>query len=341
MQKLKSFILILLALIIALFGISGCSSEPEVFEEELYALNTIISLTIYSENQTALIKAKEEINRLEALLSVTAEGSDISRINATPGVFVKVSEDTFKLIKTSIDVSDNTRGVFDITVYPAVMIWGFTTSGYKVPTQNEIEKIKPSVNYKKIILDESTRSVKIPSGTSLDLGGIAKGYIADKAAEVLISQGVTSALLNFGGNIRLIGTKPDGKDFKIGIKAPFSEGYFGILKAQNVTVSTAGGYERYFEENGKIYHHIINPFTASPAESDILSSTVVGKSGEICDSLATSAFIMGSNKLSELSQAFPDYGFIALTDEVVYISYSLAEDFELSENYKNYEITII
>ncbi len=341
MQKFKITSALILVLFCLVTFLSACKTRTPVIEDEVYALNTIITFTVYDGNKEAIDKAKAEIKRLEALLSVTDKNSDIYRINSSPDTFVNVSEDTFNLIKTSLNVSENTQGIFDITIYPAVKLWGFTTSEYKVPADSELSEVKRNIDYKKIQLLETTQSVKIPKGTELDLGGIAKGYVADKTAEVLINEGVNSALLNFGGNVRLIGSKPDGSDFKIGIKAPFSEGYFGVLKAQNTTASTAGGYERYFESNGEHYHHILNPFTASPAESDIISATVVGEKGEICDALATSSFIQGSENLSELAKRYPEYGFIALTDKAVFISDSLKDKFELTDNFKNTVIKII
>lgn len=341
MQKFKITSALILMFFCLVTFLSACKHQTHVIEDEVYALNTIITFTVYDGNSEAIDKAKAEIKRLEALLSVTDKNSDIYRINSSPDTFVNVSEDTLNLIKTSLTVSENTQGIFDITIYPAVKLWGFTTSEYKVPADSELSEVKRNIDYKNIQLLETTQSVKIPNGTELDLGGIAKGYVADKTAEVLINEGVNSALLNFGGNVRLIGSKPDGSDFKIGIKAPFSEGYFGVLKAQNTTASTAGGYERYFESNGKRYHHILNPFTASPAESDIISATVVGEKGEICDALATSAFIQGSENLSELAERYPEYGFIALTDNSVYISESLRDKFELTDNFKNTIIKII
>lgn len=340
MYKLKKIISVLIIMGLICCAVA-CEKQDLVINEEIYALDTIVNLTVYNENNQAVNKAKEEIKRLEALLSVTNPESDISRINLYPDTFVKVNEDTFELIKSSIAVSECTKGTFDVTVYPAVKLWGFTTSDYNVPSDAELLEIIPKIDYTKIELDESTRSVRINKGTSLDLGGIAKGYIADKTAEVLINEGVTSALLNFGGNIRLIGSKPDGSNFKLGIKAPFAEGYFAVLNAQNITASTAGGYERYFEENGKRYHHILNPKTASPAETDFLSATVVGKNGEICDALSTAVFINGSEGIVKLSAAYPDYGFIALTDASVYVSERLAKDVELTEEYKSLEIKII
>ena len=339
MKKLSCIILLIL---ISILPFAGCKAvKAPLITEELYALDTIITINIYSGQQEAVSFAKDEISRLESLLSVTDTKSDVYRINSNPDEFISVSDECFELIRTAVRISDSTKGNFDITVYPAVLMWGFTTSEYKVPEQSEILDVQGKIGYNKITLDENSKSVKIPFGTSLDLGAIAKGYIADKAAQALVENGVTSALLNFGGNIRLIGTKPEGEDFKIGIKAPFSEGYFATLNAKDTTASTAGGYERYFEENGVRYHHILNPHTATPAVSDILSATVIGDNGAVCDALATASFVTGSEDIKSISFAYPDYGFILLTENTVYLSEVLSDNFTLTEEYKNLQIIII
>lgn len=338
---MKKYICFLFAFLITILPLTGCKAKAPLIEEELYALDTLITLSIYSDNKEAIKKAKDEIKRLERLLSVTDNESDIYKINASPDTFVKVSGECFSLIKTAVEVSDVSAGNFDITVYPAVKLWGFTNSDLKVPLDSDVEAVKEKIGYNKIELDENTKSVKIPIGTELDLGGIAKGYIADKTAEVLKEQGVDSAILNFGGNIKLLGSKSDNDAFKIGIKSPYSDGYYGVVKVKDATVSTSGGYERYFEENGKRYHHIINPFTAFPAESDIVSATVIGEKGEVCDSLSTAAFVLGSSNISKLADFYSNYSFILLTDNAVYCSENIVEDFEIYDTFKDLEIKII
>lgn len=341
-SNMKKIYCTILLILISILPFTGCNAvKAPLITEELYALDTIITINIYSGQMEAIDYAEAEIRRLESLLSVTDTNSDIYRINSNPDEFIEVSDECFELIKTAVDISDATNGNFDITVYPAVSLWGFTTSEYKVPVKDEILEAKAKIGYNKIILDENTKSVKVPIGTSLDLGGIAKGYIADKAAEVLNQNGVTSALLNFGGNIRLIGSKPENEAFKIGIKAPFSEGYFATLNAKDTTASTAGGYERYFEENGVRYHHILNPHTAAPSESDILSATVIGDSGAVCDALATASFVTGSKDIRSITTQYPDLSFILLTQNEVYLSKALEDDFKLAEEYKNLQIIII
>lgn len=325
----------------ALINLCGCKSEAPLFEEELYALDTIITISVYSGSRAALDYAENEIRRLESLLSASDENSDIAKINESSNAFVPVEEETFQLIKTALMLSNQTDGCFDITVYPAVKLWGFTSSKLYIPTEQELLNVKSLIDYTNVELNEDDKSVRVPNSTQLDLGAIAKGFIADKAAEALINGGVTSAILNFGGNIRIIGSKPVDKDFTIGIKAPFSDGYFATVAARDITFSTAGGYERYFEKDSEIYHHIINPHTASPAETDVLSATVLGEKGELCDALATACFVLGSEQSKALCEKYPDYSFVFLTDDSVYVSKSLSDKFELSNTYSDYVIEYI
>ena len=336
--KFTACILLLLTLVLSLFG---CNVTEKALTKEIYALDTIITITAYGVDDDTLRDTEAEVLRLESLLSVTDENSDISKINSSPDRWVRVEEETFYLISLSKEISDSVNGNFDITVLPAVKLWGFTTDKYNVPEDSEIHNISSFIDYTKIEINEAENGVRIPDGFSLDLGAIAKGYIADKAAELLRENGVTSGILNFGGNIRLIGSKPDGSFWKIGVKTPFEESYFSTLVLEDVTVSTAGGYERYFEENDRIYHHILNPHTASPAETDVLSATVVGEKGEVCDALATSAFVSGTECIDEISSEYPDYSFVLFTDSGVYISESLRGDFSLTEEHKNTEIIYI
>ena len=341
MRKLKSVFAVILVLTMLICVFVGCNAKDSIIEEEIYALDTVINMTVYSENQNAVNYAKAEIRRLEALFSVTNSTSDISRVNSAPDTFVSVSDECFSLISTALDVSDKTNGNFDITIYPAVKLWGFTTVDKYVPTKEELDDVKSHIDYKQVRLDSTSKSVNIPQGVSLDLGGIAKGYISDQASQILKEQGVTSAILNLGGNIKLVGSKPNGKSYKIGIKSPFNDGNFGIITAEDTNISTAGGYERYFESEGIRYHHILNPYTASPADTDVLSATVIGERGEVCDALSTASIVMGSKDIKALTENYSDYSFIIFTEKVVLVSENISDNFELTENYKDYEIIII
>lgn len=341
MRKLKSVFAVILVLTMLICVFVGCNAKYSVIEEEIYALDTVINMTVYSENQNAVNSAKAEIRRLEALFSVTNSTSDISRVNSASDTFVSVSDECFSLISTALDVSDKTNGNFDITIYPAVKLWGFTTVDKYVPTKEELDYVKSLIDYKQVRLDSTSKSVNIPQGVSLDLGGIAKGYISDQASQILEEQGVTSAILNLGGNIKLVGSKPNGESYKIGIKSPFNDGNFGIITAEDTNISTAGGYERYFEADGKHYHHILNPYTASPADTDVLSATVVGEKGEVCDALSTAIVVSGSKNASGIFVNYPDYNFIIFTENSVFVSENISDNFELTDNYLDFEIIII
>lgn len=333
LAKLISLVLILSFAI----GLTSCKAN-NAESVEIYALDTIITITAYGASREAFDAAKAEIKRLEALLSATNSQSDISRINNSQGEFVKVSDECIFLLKTAYDVSEITDGSFDISVYPAVRLWGFADDNYHVPSDSELSNVKEFIDYSKITFDDADKSVSVPNGFSLDLGAIAKGYIADKTALVLEAYGVSSALLNFGGNIRLVGSKPDGSAWNIGIKAPYSSGYFATISLSGITASTAGGYERYFEENGKTYHHILNPHTASPADTDALSATVIGERGELCDALATSAFVKGTDGITDLAEAYPDYSFVLYTENAVYASEAVYDNINLTQEYSDLDI---
>lgn len=331
----------MILIMVTVVTLSACKKEDTSVNKEIYALDTIITITANNCSEETLSLCQGEIHWMESVFSKTSEGSDIDRINTNAGNFVEVEDSVFEVLKTACEVSENTNGAFDVTVAPAMDLWGFSTDNYRVPSEEVLHNILPYIDYKNIKFDETNKSICIDSAQSIDAGGIAKGYVADYAAEYLMSEGVTSAILNFGGNIRLIGSKSDSSLWNIGIKAPFEDGYFATVKLSDKTLSTAGGYERYFEENGKIYHHIIDPSTASPAKSDIISSTVIGHGGALCDALSTAVFVSGTKSLEDTADKYPSLDFIALTENSVYITENISKTFSLSEGFEDIEIIII
>lgn len=333
--KLKAgFLCVLSALLVA------CST-PNPTTTEIFSLDTLISVTSYSANEAELEEAKKEIYALENLLSATKADSDISKINSANGKWVVVEKETFELIKKAVEISENTGGRFDVTVFPAVRLWGFTTDNYKVPTSKELEEVKKTIDYNNIELDSKTNSIRLLNGAQIDLGAIAKGYIADKTAELLKTQGEDGVLLNFGGNVRALGTKPDGKKWVVGIKKPEHSSYFAKLSVGEGTVSTAGGYQRFFEENGEKYHHILDPKTAAPSDSGALSVSVVGADGAVCDALATAIYVGGSESVRDIMAKYTDYSVVLLESKKVYVSKSIIEDFTLTDGNTYLEIVEI
>jgi len=274
--------------------------------KQLFAMDTVMSFTAYGPKAEAAVDAAmKEIERLDALLSTGNESSEISQLNAA-GSFL-ISEDTLKLLEEAESILQSTGGLFDVTVYPLMQLWGFPTGDYRVPTQEEISNTLSLVDAAQIQIEGA--QVTLGSGQQVDLGGIAKGYASDRVMELYREYGVTSGMVSLGGNIETLGTKPDGTDWKIGIRNPEiaatsdigsgTEDVLLALEVENRAVITSGGYERYFEENGETYIHILDPRTGYPADSGLLSVTVVSEKGMLADALSTSLYIMGEADAAE------------------------------------------
>lgn len=330
--------------VVACVILSSCSftAENDIYQKDIFALDTFINLKIYGDNgeQNGEI-AEEKIAELENILSVTRQGSDVFNINANPTALTNVSDDTLSVLKTANEISSLTDASFDVSVYPLVKLWGFTTDENKVPTQSQLDKALPFVDYKKISLDESNKTIALDDGMQIDLGAIAKGYIAEEVAETLKENGVESAVLAFGGNIQTVGLK-NGSNWQIGVKYPDTTNNFGVLSVGETAIVTSASDQRYFEENGKKYHHIIDPSTGYPAENGTLSVTVVCESGARADGFSTALFVMGAEKAVELYKTVDDVEFIILTDNNrVYVTEGLKDSFTLSEDYKHLNVEYI
>jgi thiamine biosynthesis lipoprotein len=224
-------------------------------------------------------------------------------------------------------------------MYPIVRAWGFTTGDYRVPEDDEISALMENVGYDKITLDRDT--VTLAPGMEIDLGSTAKGYAGRRVAELLRDSGVTSALLNLGGNIQTVGPKPDGSPWRIAVQDPQSDGQLGTLSVTDMAVVTSGGYERYFEENGETFWHIMDPATGRPAKSGLISVTIVGSDGLLCDGLSTALFVMGAEKGAELWRQRGDFEAIMVTEDGdILITAGLSGSFTLAEGYSG-EVTVI
>ena len=308
MKRIMSVILGVLILMIT----AGCILQYRKGEgetsctKELFAMDTVMSFTAYgSKAEEAVDAAMKEIERLDALLSTGNESSEISQLNAA-GSFL-ISEDTLKLLEEAESIRQSTGGLFDVTVYPLMQLWGFPTGDYRVPIQEEISSTLSLVDAAQIQIEGT--QVTLGEGQQVDLGGIAKGYASDRVMELYREYGVTSGMVSLGGNIETLGTKPDGTDWKIGIRNPEitaasdigsgTEDVLLALEVENRAVITSGGYERYFEENGETYIHILDPRTGYPADSGLLSVTVVSEKGMLADALSTSLYIMGEADAAE------------------------------------------
>ncbi len=311
--KLSTFILTFLLLI----STSGCRKQ---YKNSKFLLNTIVDITVVDKKESArsaIAQAFNEIERIDNLLSVYKNSSEVSKINMQSGISdVRVSADTLDIIEKSIAISEMTNGAFDITVGPLVELWGFKDSNKHVPSDKDIVAKKQLVGYKNITIDHARSSVRLDlQGMQLDLGAIAVGFAVDKAIEKLKLIGIKDALINAGGEIYALGTPHGRKAWRIGIQHPRrSSELIGILELKDKAISTSGDYENYFEVNGKRYSHILSPYTGKPVNG-IMSVTVVSEKTVIADALSTAIFPMGAEKGMELIESLNDVECIIITGE--------------------------
>lgn len=287
---------------VIVFGLlAGCMlqySQSDYRKEctrQLFAMDTFMTFTAYGKNSEEAVEAAvQEVMRLDALLSTGKEDSEISRINEKGSG--KISEDTKEILKKAEEIYEETGGAFDITIYPLMQLWGFSTGSYHVPSEAERTECLSLVNGSSVAVSDD--QVLLKEGQKIDLGGIAKGYTSGRVMEVFKEYGIVSGMVSLGGNVQTLGTKPDGSDWHIGIQDPDESR--GNAKAavavRDRAVITSGGYERYFEENGETYIHILDPKTGLPADSGLVSVTVVSEDGMLADALSTSLYIMGKEQ---------------------------------------------
>lgn len=282
------------------------ASDEEPKSVEVYAMDTYMTLTAYGDNaDKALSESEAEIKRIDAMLSTGSKDSEISRLNKAKKA--EVSEETFDLIKRAKEIGLDTGRVFDISVYPVMQAWGFTDKNYRVPDKAELAELLKSVDVSKVTLDEETHEVGFDDDMAIDLGGIAKGYTSDRIIEIMKDNGIEHALINLGGNVQVLGKKPDGSDWRVAIADPEDqENYVGGIEVSDKAVITSGGYQRYFDKDGERYFHIIDLTDGFPARNGIISATIVSDDGTLADALSTSLFIMGPEKAAEYWRSNPD-----------------------------------
>ena len=316
--------------------LTGCSAPAEEMqqpvERRLFAMNTYMTFTAYGEDaQAALQEAEECIQQVEGLWSVTDEDSEIYQANHSGGQPVTVSEETAEIISFALEMAQRTGGALDPTIYPVLTAWGFTTDSKQVPSQQRITRLLEQVGYDRIRLNGT--ELTVPDGMELDLGAVGKGYTADLVTEILRRHGVTSALISLGGNIQAIGSRPDGSDWRLGIRAPWESGNLGVLTVSDAAVVTSGGYENYFDdEQGNIYWHILDPSTGYPADSGLQSVTIVGREGKMCDALSTALFVMGAQSAEQYWRENGGFEMLLVTDSgEILITEGIAENFTLNE----------
>lgn len=290
---MKRIFCALCAALACLFVFVSCAPVQQT--SEIFAMDTFIIQTAYAKDGSVLRQNNETTRRLERELSRTIETSDISRLNAAPGEDVEVSEETAELLSIALGAAEDTDGAFSPALGSVIAAWGFGTEEAQVPGEAELADALARADYRTVTLDGTSVNT---GGAMLDLGGAAKGYALDKAAENLKAGGVESAIVSFGGSVYALGKKPDGSSYKIGIRDP--EGgendYMATIELDGKFVSTSGTYERGFTENGVYYHHVLDPKTGRPVENGLVAAAVLCDSGVLSDIYSTALLVMGLEK---------------------------------------------
>lgn len=287
----------ILAAFLLLLCLAGCTPQPKSYTADFFAMDTFMSITAYGESEQAAqdtaVQLEQRINALEPALSRTREDSDLYRLNHADGAACEVSEDTYAAIEAAVQFAEWTGGAFDPTMAPLTDLWGINTDHAHVPAQAEIDAALTHVGYQNIEL-LGNNQVRLLNGAQLDLGGIGKGFATDAAAAML--DGMQGVLATLGGNIGAYGENPnrDSGNWVVGIADPDDNAAFiATVEVRDLSVVTSGDYERYFEQDGKRYHHIFDPATGYPADSGLRSVTVIDESSTRADALTTALFVMG------------------------------------------------
>lgn len=336
---MKRFSILIAALCLCL---TGCGKQTTEATAQIFAMDTVMEVAAYGEHAEQAVKSTEKrIEELENRLSRTKTDSLVSGLNRD-GSIRHLTYDYWNLIARAKEYRDATNGAFDITIAPVMDAWGFTGDSFRVPEQSELDTLLKKVNSDAIqMLGSPSDSVTLGEGQAIDLGGIAKGYTSDWVEQTFRGDGIENGKISLGGNVFVLGTKPDGSDWRVGIKDPRNEsGLAAILSLRDAYAITSGGYERYFEENGKTYHHIIDPATGYPADSGLLSVTVVAAdngpdwagagNGAMCDAFSTALFVMGEEQALDFwRNGGYDFDLVLVTEDGrVVITAGLADRFE-------------
>lgn len=283
-------------LVLSALLLTACQSDTQSYTAYTAAMDTSATVTVYGDGEAAAEECARLFEALDAELSVTASGSAVALLNKNGTV--QASEALASLIEKSNYIRDITDGAFNVCVYPLVKLWGFTTGAYRVPTDEETAAAASVVAASSVSVSEGYAVI---NGGELDFGGIAKGYAAEKMAQMLKERGVGAALISLGGNIRTVGKKPNGEKWHIGINSPVGNGIVGVLSLDEAAVVTSGSYLRCFERDGEVYHHIIDPASGYPVNNGLVSVTVVAADAALADGLSTAFFVMGKEKAAALA----------------------------------------
>ncbi|MDD2233600.1 MAG: FAD:protein FMN transferase [Desulfitobacteriaceae bacterium] len=340
-------IIYVLSILIVLILLTSCSiSTGKSYKADGFALGTIITQEVYGRDARQVsVEAMDKLKFLEDLMTINDLDSDSSKLSMNAGKgYVELNPETISVLKSARKISDLSDGAaFDITVAPVVKAWGIGTDNPQIPSEETLKKLVPLINYQDVQIDEASNKASLAKpGQMIDLGGIAKGYAGDVLREIYQKNGIKSGLINLGGNVIAVGSKPDGSPWSIGIQNPRSEtgGIVGIIQVSDKAVVTSGDYQRYFEKDGKRYCHIIDPHTGYPADSGLMSVTIITSSSTDADGLAK-AFVLGLDKGMDLVKKYnqsysPADAIFITTDKKIFVTPGLHDNFKLEDESHEY-----
>lgn len=327
--------------------LGGCgfltkNKEIEPISETAFLMGTMAKITIYDEVEDKQIfqRVFDRISEIEDKMTINEEtgSSEVIQLNDYAGnSYAKLSPDTFYVLEKGKYFSELSKGKFDITIGPLVKLWNIGTENAAVPEVIEIEEKLSLINHENLLLDKDNSRAKLSApGMIVDLGGIAKGYAADEAAKILKEAGIEHAIINLGGNILTLNTKPDGTFYRLGLQDPTEPrgDYMGIVLLNNQALVSSGTYERFFEVEGKRYHHILNPQTGYPEDNSIMSISIITKQSIDADGLSTTIFLLGLEEGMKMIESLPSTEAIFITsDKKVFSSSGINEDnFEIKKD---------
>lgn len=324
-----------------LVPLTGCGETRES-QREVYAMDTVMTLTAYGKNANAGLRAAESIilsmdNALDPELST----STVYTINHAQGASTVVSGQIAKMISTAYTVYKQSEGALDLTLYPLVKRWGFIDGKYYVPTAEEIAEDLSRLCFDKLVLSSfpasGSYSVSIPSYGEMSFASVAKGCAADNAVEAMRQAGVTSGIISLGGNVQTLGLRPDGSEWRVAVQDPANTAsYLGVVSVGETAVVTSGGYQRYFTDSrGTTYQHIINPASGYPVTNTLQSVTIICPDGTLADCLSTAMYVLGESRAINYWRTYGGFEMILVTKESKIIcTKGLIEEFTLTnENY--------
>lgn len=330
-------------------NINAIDIETNPCIKKFYILGTIIELKVYGKSaEKSINEAIKKLCEIDDKMSVFKDFSEVSIINRNAGISdCEVSDDTYFVINKAAEYSQLSGGAFEPTIRPIVNLWGVNTDHAKIPKLDEIKTDMRLISYKDIILNDKVKSIKLRNkNQAMDLGAIAKGFAADKVKEILIKNNIKNAIIDLGGNIYALGSKPNGTPWNIGIQDPIKKcgEYVGIVSVQNKSIVTSGNYERFFMKEGKRYHHIIDPRTGAPSENGIISATVISSNSIDGDALTTCIYIMGIENGLKLIETIKDVEAIfIMNDKKIHTTSGIKDMFKLTNKdyiYRNSISTI-